>query len=210
MFSFIKKDFYIIKANLKTFLVVFLIYGFMCVAGEEFDMTFLLPFLSVMIFISTFSYDELNSWNAYAVTLPDGRRNVVRGKYLASLLFILLTSILAVIFSSGISIYKGSFFLEDIFLSLIISVTAMIIVLSIMYPIVFKFGIEKGKILVLAFIFCGVFLIGGISKIISPDIMKSITTFLDNYYYFVLPLFMIGSIGISYLVSTKIYLKKEF
>lgn len=210
MMSFIKKDFYIIKANIKSFLVVFLIYGFMCVAGEEFDMTFLLPFLSAMIFISTFSYDEFNNWNAYAVTLPDGRRNVVRGKYVASLLFTLFTSILALILSSGIHIYKETFLLEDILLSLVVPVTSMIVVLSIMYPIIFKFGIEKGRMLVFAFIFGGVFLIGGMSKIISPDIMKSITTFLDNYYYFVLPLFMVGSIAISYLVSIKIYLKKEF
>lgn len=210
MLSFIKKDFYVIKANIKTFLIILIVYGFMGAVGESFDITFLFPFLAVMMFISTFNYDDFNNWNAYAVTLPDGRRNVVRGKYLASLLFMLLTAVVAIILSSSIHIYKGTLLLEEIFLSLISSVTAMVIVLSIMYPIIFKFGIEKGRIIVFTVIVAGAFLIGGIGEIISPNFMKSITTFLDNYYYFVLPLFTIVSIGISYFVSTKIYLKKEF
>lgn len=210
MLSFIKKDFYVIKANIKTFLIILIVYGFMGAVGEGFDITFLFPFLAVMMSISTFNYDDFNNWNAYAVTLPDGRRNVVRGKYLSSLLFILLTSIVAIILSSSIHIYKGTLILEEIFLLLISSVTSMVIVLAIMYPIIFKFGIEKGRIIVFTVIVAGAFLIGGISEIISPDFMKSITTFLDNYYYFVFPLFTIVSIGISYFVSTKIYLKKEF
>ena len=134
---------------------------------DGFDMTFLLPFISVMLFISTFSYDEFNNWNAYSVTLPDGRRNAVRGKYLASFLILLITSIIALISSMGIGVYKETFRLEETLISLFSAITAMVFVLSIMYPIIFKIGIEKGRILVMGIIFGWTFLIATLGKLIG-------------------------------------------
>jgi len=211
MMSFIKKDLLVIKANLKTFLIILVFYIIMGLTMEDgFDMTFLLPFISVMLFISTFSYDEFNNWNAYSVTLPDGRRNAVRGKYLASFLILLITSIIALISSMGIGVYKETFRLEETLISLFSAITAMVLVLSIMYPIIFKIGIEKGRILVMGIIFGWTFLIATLGKLIGPSFLADVGTFIDNWYYIVLPFFICITIGISYLISIHIYLKKEF
>ena len=37
-----------------------------------------------MMFISTFSYDEFNNWNSYVATLPNGRKNAIIAKYIAT------------------------------------------------------------------------------------------------------------------------------
>ena len=37
--------------------------------------------------IATFSYDDVNNFNAYAITFPNGRRNVVLEKYLITVAF---------------------------------------------------------------------------------------------------------------------------
>lgn len=80
MLGLIKKDFLIIKANLKSMVITFIVYLMLAFQGT-FDVTFIIPIIGIMLFISTFSYDDFNNWNSYAVTLPDGRRNVVRAKY---------------------------------------------------------------------------------------------------------------------------------
>ena len=83
MIGFNKKDLFIIKANLKSLLIIFVLYLMLAIQGT-FDVTFIIPLIGIMLFISTFSYDDFNNWNSYAVTLPNGRKNVVRAKYIAS------------------------------------------------------------------------------------------------------------------------------
>ncbi len=67
-----KKDFLLIKANLKSMVIVFIVYLILAFQGT-FDVTFIVPLIGIMLFISTFSYDDFNNWNSYAVTLPNGR-----------------------------------------------------------------------------------------------------------------------------------------
>ena len=76
MFGLIKKDFLLIKANLRSMMIVFIVYLILTFQGT-FDVTFIVPLIGIMLFISTFSYDDFNNWNSYAVTLPNGRKNVV-------------------------------------------------------------------------------------------------------------------------------------
>ena len=81
MLGFIKKDLLMIKSNIKILAILLLIYIVMAFQGQLY-LSFLLPFMGVMIMVSTFSYDTFNKWDAYAVTLPNGRKNSVRGKYI--------------------------------------------------------------------------------------------------------------------------------
>lgn len=82
MLGLIKKDFLLIKANSKSMVIIFIVYLMLAFQGI-FDVTFIVPLIGIMLFISTFSYDDFNNWNSYAVTLPNGRKNVVRAKYIA-------------------------------------------------------------------------------------------------------------------------------
>jgi len=84
MWGFIKKDILMMKGNFKLLAILFIIYGVMAMEGEM-DLSFLLPFMSVMIMISTFAYDQYNHWDSYLCSLPNGRKNSVKAKYLATL-----------------------------------------------------------------------------------------------------------------------------
>ena len=101
MIGFIKKDIAMIKSNFKLMGLLFIVYAVMGLLGEM-DMSFVLPFLSIMIMISTFSYDNYNKWDAYSITLPNGRKNSVKAKYLATILMILIVSIITIILSLDI------------------------------------------------------------------------------------------------------------
>lgn len=210
MLGLIKKDFLIIKANLKSMVITFIVYLMLASQGT-FDVTFIIPIIGIMLFISTFSYDDFNNWNSYAVTLPDGRRNVVRAKYIASIILTVVLGIIALAIGIGISYIKtNAINLNEIISSLMGTALSSITIISLLYPIVFKFGATNGKII----LFAVVFGIGGIVALVSNFIdMTSVINMingLDNYSLIAIPIISVILLGISYLISNKIYQNKEF
>ena len=210
MLGIIKKDFLLIKANLKSMIIIFVIYIMLAFQGT-FDVTFIIPLIGIMLFISTFSYDDFNNWNSYAVTLPDGRRNVVRAKYIASIILTVILGAVALAISAGISYTKtNSINLDEIISSLMGTMLSSIIIISLLYPIVFKFGATNGRII----LFAVVFGIAGIGALIAQFVdMTSIINMinrLDSYSLIAIPIISVILIGISYLISNKIYQNKEF
>ena len=210
MLGLIKKDFLLIKANLKSMIIIFVIYIILAFQGK-FDVTFIVPLIGIMLFISTFSYDDFNNWNSYAVTLPDGRKNVVRAKYIASIILTIILAIVSLVISIGINYTKtNSMNLEEIIPSLIGTILSSVIIISILYPIVFKFGATNGRIILFAVVF-GIAGIGAlITKFVDMTFITNMINILDNYSLIAIPIISVILLGISYLISNKIYQSKEF
>lgn len=203
MKGLIIKDILMIKNNIKLLSIAFLVW-LILPSTQNNDMTFVLPFLAIMIFISTFSYDDYNNWNAYAITLPNGRKNVVKSKYIAS---IILTVVIALICGAiSYMFYKTK--MLDLIQQLSGSLVGVIIVISLLYPIIFKYGSEKGRIITMLLVIGTICISGLISKIINiPE--KYINIF-NNYETVFLAIISIMCLIISYIISKKIYLKKEY
>lgn len=210
MLGLIKKDFLLIKANLKSMIIIFVIYIMLAFQGT-FDVTFIVPLIGIMLFIATFSYDDFNNWNSYAVTLPDGRKNVVRAKYIASIILMIILVAVALAISIGISYARtNSINLEETISSLMGTMLSSVTIISLLYPVVFKFGATNGRII----LFAVVFGIAGIGALIANfvDITYIINRIngLDSYSLIAIPIISIILLGISYLISNKIYQSKEF
>ncbi len=177
---------------------------------NESDMTFILPFMAVMISISTFSYDNYNKWDAYAVTLPNGRKNVVRAKYISTLIFVFISFIISItsLFIAnkcGINIDLGSSISD-----LIGCLFAVLIIMIVMFPILYKFGVEKGRIALFIISFgitgLGVLMLNNI----SINIPSNMIDFFQNYFHILLPIITCFFLLLSYKISNRFYLKKEF
>ncbi len=210
MLGLIKKDFLILKANSKSMAIIFIFYLIFAFQGT-FDVTFIVPLVGIILFISTFSYDDFNNWHSYAVTLPDGRKNVVRAKYIAS---IILTVILGIV-SLGLSIVIGytrtnNINLEEIISSLMGTTLSSVIIISLFYPIVFKFGATNGRIILFGVVFGIAGIIAVISNFVDMTSVINMVNGLDNYSFIAIPLISIILLGASYLISNKIYQNKEF
>ena len=210
MLGLIKKDFLLIKANSKSMIIIFIIYLMMAFQGT-FDVTFIVPLIGIMLFISTFSYDDFNKWNSYAVTIPDGRKNVVRAKYIASIILTVILGAVALAIGVGIDYVKtNSINLDETISALMGTVLTSVIIISLLYPAIFKFGATNGKII----LFAVVFAIAGVGALISNFVdMTSVISMineLDNYELIAIPIISIILLGISYLISNKIYQNKEF
>jgi len=210
MLGLIKKDFLLIKANLKSMIIIFVIYIMLAFQGT-FDVTFIIPLIGIMLFISTFSYDDFNNWNSYAVTLPNGRKNVVRAKYIASIILTAILGVAALTIGVGISYIKtNSINLDEIMSSLMGTILSSVIIISLLYPIVFKFGATNGRIILFAVVF-GVAGIGAlIAQFVDMTFIINMINGLDSYSLIAIPIISVILIGISYLISNKIYQNKEF
>ena len=210
MLGLIKKDFLLIKANLKSMVIIFIVYLILAFQGT-FDVTFIVPLIGIMLFISTFSYDDFNNWNSYAVTLPNGRKNVVRAKYIASIILTIILGAVALIIGIGISYTKtNSINLNEIISSLMGTMLSSVIIISLLYPIVFKFGATNGRIILFAVVF-GIAGIGAlIAQFVDTTPIINMINRLDSYSLIAIPIISVILIGISYLISNKIYQNKEF
>lgn len=210
MLGLIKKDFLLIKSNLKSMVIISIVYLILAFQGT-FDVTFIVPLIGIMLFISTFSYDDFNNWNAYAVTLPDGRKNVVTAKYIASIILTVILGIISLILGIVINYTKtNSINLEEIISSLMGTILSSVIIISLLYPIVFKFGATNGRIILFAVVF-GVAGIGAlIAQFIDMTPIINMINKIDNCLIIAIPIISIILLGISYLISNKIYQIKEF
>lgn len=210
MIGLIKKDFFIIKANFKTMFIIFAIYIIMCIQGS-FDISFVIPLIGIMLFITTFSYDDFNNWNSYVATLPNGRKNAVKAKFISSIFLIFILTIL----SFGISILTNYFKNTNIDLNMIFSsamgtLLSVVIIISLLYPIMFKFGSTNGRIILFVAVFAITAIIGLIAHYMDTSWIVNTIKKLEDYLYVAIPVILIIMLTISYLISSKIYINKEF
>ena len=210
MLGFIKKDLLLMKNNLKYFLLMILVFAFF---SRESNIIYFIPiFISIMIFITTFSYDDYNKWNTYAITLPLSREKIVLANYLTSLLLMVETVLITFLLFFVIDTINHSFVFDEVFPMIFGGLFALVLLQSFMYPLIYKFGTEKGRI----GLFVGVFAVSGLVGYLVNHVKIDTTAFtgfiqfFNQYGILLLSIVMVILFVGSYFVSKRIYLKKEF
>lgn len=209
MLGLIKKDLLMVKSNLKLVIIIFAVLFIMSLQ-KEFNMSFIPPFIVAMLFMSTFSYDEYNKWDAYAVTLPNGRKSVVASKYLATIILIAISIIITIILNIVVGLVNNNTNYESVLSTMAGCFFGIVLIVSIIYPFIFKYGIEKGRIGLFIGSFAIVAVISFLRKATNINIPSNIVNFFELYWYIIIPILFTGFLYISYRISKKIYLKKEF
>lgn len=212
------KDFITLKGYAKPILFMMAIFIAVSFVNEEYlkMLTFMIPFIIIMMSINTFSYDIYTKWDSFSLTLPITKKDMVLSKYILAIILIILGSLIGLIVPILISLITSSAIDIETLLSTIMGVAAgMSLVIIINFPLIFKFGPEKGRI----YLFIGMFLISviiaGIAFLFkeflngSYIINKSLP-FITNYGWILLILIIFLLMFISYRISYNIYNKKEF
>lgn len=214
MKGFIKKDLLLIKANLKSLVIILLLFAFLTLKGE-FELTFIVPLIGVMLFISTFSYDEYNHWDAYAISLPHGRQNVIKGKYISAI--ILMFILIIICFLLSLTSYfltrqpvNDIYFIKQQINQLLVGLFSISLIINVMFPLIIKFGATNGRIWLFVIMFILIGGLGILSQYIDFGHLDNILKPFSPYRFVLIPLIIIILLGISYLISKKLYQKKEF
>ena len=211
MLGFMIKDLAMIKSNSMLLMLIAILYVVVWLVSGDIDLAFILPFMCVMIMITTFSYDNYNKWDAYAASLPNGRKNSVRAKYLMTVLLVVVISLVTAILSAIIQLIKLSAvdYLK-ICVTLLGAILATLMVLALMYPAIYKFGIEKARIGVFVIVF-GIVIIGGlVSRFVDFSVVASALSPLKNYLLPIATATVIIIVFVSYLISARVAERKEF
>ena len=214
----ILKDFQTIKSYKFTILfmmILLVIGGFL-----NYDIITFIPITMPLCFgmlgISSFSYDNLAKADKYLLTFPINKKDMVKARYIYILLFTLFGSLFGFICTILVQLVNvGNIDTEILLNDLSITFGALcgIIFLQIFQiPIMYKFGAEKGRIIQLIMI---IFLMLGVS-LITTTLMKifniSLDTFiimLKNYLIAILGISVIILYILSFVISCKIYERKE-
>ena len=217
MKGLIIKDLCIIKNQMKSLILILILFVILSITNSDASfILFLIPFYMIMILITTFSYDEFNKWECYCNSLPLSRKEIVRSKYIlfnASSLILLILGIIAALIVPNF-IENTTF--ESIFVSIIGVAFGIYLVISLLIPFYYKFGSQKGRIMLFLCVAILALLIGTIT---SLDIFNNLElmNLINNLNNLSLGMFTLLLIivtviimSISYYISLKIYSNKEF
>ncbi len=203
MIGLIIKDLMNLKKLSKFYLLILAFYFIISMAGEDQNMFgVMLIMLAVMIPMTALSYDEKNKWDRYALTMPLTRGTLVLSKYILGLIFLITALVLALLSNA---VFSDVILFENLMINLT-TLSVGIIMMSFIFPILLKYGVEKGRILMMIVIFAPTALIVMLSKlgISVPDTGK-----IEMFLKF-LPVVALAFYVVSIFVSMSIYKKKEF
>ncbi len=210
MKGLILKDLLLVKSNIRTIIIVLFIF-LITIFNDVSSITLLFPLFSIIMCLTTFSYDEYNKWDAYAITLTNNRKLVIKSKYVFTIMMLIITSLLAFIVNIIVGNINGNLNIEEITSNVLEGLFGILVFISIMYPIIYKFGIEKARIFILVICFALTFVLGYLFRNIDINMSSnSIIKFLDTYLIVIIPILSIIVLFISYLISYKFYSKKDF
>ena len=150
MKALIIKDTYVIWRQMKYFLILILIFSAL---PSGFNNAFAVIYTSMLPY-TALAYDERSKWDQLAAMMPYSTRDMVLGKYVFGWLCIGAAAVLSGLLQAIISLVIDRAFLPG---TLAMSVLGALCILAISLPLMFRLGVERGRLgmFLIIFLICG-------------------------------------------------------
>lgn len=203
--------------NLKKLGLVIVLFGvfygaFSVSTGNYAMFGFIMVLYGIMIPIQALAYDERANWDKYALSMPISRKDMVISKYLLGYLSAISAFIIFLVFAfvTGAKIDREMLLMCSAFFA------GSILIESFILPLFFKFGCEKGRIIMMAVFFIPTAILLLLQKISIPkpseEVLQKIAAVFERIAD-ILPLLAVILILVAVLLSIstslRIYNKKE-
>ena len=196
------KDIINMKAQTKVLILLIVFQFFVAISIENTSMLGgIIAIMAAMLPITAMAYDEKAKWDRYALTMPITRRDLVLSKYILGIGF----SVIAFIFNILLNVILGYYPTKEIFILSAAFLGAGLLFLTLVMPVMFKYGVEKGRIVMMIMIFSPTAVAVLLQKV---NLAPPSQAFLDQLVY-VIPAVLVVLLGLSILLSVRIYQKKE-
>lgn len=171
-----------------------------------------------MMVLSSFSFDEYAKFDLYVLTLPVSRMDVVKSKYLLMALFVSASTAAGILLSLLLNLFLGAEDMPDLVLFALGQGAGFCIAFAVMLPFVFRLGVEKGRLVMVA-LFSGVFgMIYTIVRMKGALASSTVVFVISGLSEAARGVLVAGGLlavsilasGISYLISKNIMKKKEY
>lgn len=158
--------------------------------------------LSTMLPITSLAYDEQAKWDRYALGLPITRKKLVLSKYILGIILNLATLAILTVMTMLLHLQTDG----PVWVIILAAGCTGFLILSILLPLMFRFGVEKGRLIMMA-----VFIIPFVMVFLAPRLNLSMPdeqTLMPLLY--AAPFVVAILFWLSIRLSVRIYQKKEF
>lgn len=206
MNGMVRKELYLFKSIGKSYLLVLSIFIILTLMGL-YEASFagtMIVLLLTMAPVTTCSYDELAGWDKFAAATPAGRAGIVKGKYIFALLMAALSLVLILAINGALILLgRGD---NDIgtLPQAVGLISCGLLILSILLPLTFRFGAQKSRVLMILVMAVLVSAVGALLLIGRKTADIDLSSL-----YLLSPGLAAAAMAVSYVVSKRIYDKKE-
>ena len=200
------KDFYMAKIYCRMILLVTVVFAGVSIAEPSNLFFQFYPVVMASILpVTILGYDEKCHWDVYGQIFPYSKKQFVSVKYLMALIFVCGMWLLLMAVQIIGMLVNGAGFQSNLLFFLLLVLSCGFLSSSILLPVIFKFGTEKGR---LAFMVVICLICGGSAAAVSvdPDLHMPISADMLSL------LILVGCIVLfllSWQASIKIYEKRE-
>jgi len=204
MIGLIKKDVLLMQSYLKNLLLITAMFSGLSLINENYSfLAVSLPCMFSILCFTLISYDDYYHWDAYSLTLPIDSKDSVRSKYIVSTCLLAFGTILGTALSFAVIAVKDlSVPGKEVFLTAFAGFFTASVLMSLMYPIAYRFGIFAG-------ISIFIVLLGKTLMNTTLRLQSIADFFTGSGKYLLIPLILI-IISVSYCISCKIFTRKEY
>ncbi len=212
--SLFVKDWMVLNRQLLFMLIYIVIFVGLFTAGESGSgfLTGIFSALVVLLAINCFAYDEQAHFDKLLAASPAAAWQVVLSRYLTSLSL----GLLGTGFITGLqaAIYAVRSEPERIPSALTVAAASLgvgALCAAVMFPLFYKFGVNKGRIVLILACAIPAAVSGGISAVMqSPDQPLSLTPAVLSALPWVLALLVAAAIAVSFVCSVHIVKNKQY
>ena len=198
------KDLYTLTKSLRVFLLLIVVFS--CLPGL--NMSVFAVVYAALLPVTALSYDERSKWDTLAAMLPYSTREIVLSKYLLGY-GAMLGAFLIALATHGIygllNVSPESEFISSIAGGAVGGVTVM----ALSLPVIFKLGVEKGRIafyVIIALLFA---VVAGAETLIKGG-MTELMNRIGNTAGVVVCLVIVALNLLSIFLSIRFYSRREF
>ena len=150
MKALILKDTYVIWRQMKYFLVLILLFSAL---PSGFNNAFAVIYTSMLPY-TALAYDERSKWDQMASMMPYSSRDIVLCKYVFGWLCIGGAAVLSGLLQAALSLVIDRPFLPGV---MALSVLGALCILALSLPLMFRLGVERGRLgmFLIIFLICG-------------------------------------------------------
>lgn len=147
MKALLRKDFYVAKKQEGVLLGLALLFCLLPKMGTLAN-TYAVV-MAIMIPLSTITYDEQCKWDKYAAMLPYTPWQIVWSKYVLTFLCLFAGAAMILLASAMRAVYGEGLLYGEELLGNLALLLAVLLMLDVSLPLVYRFGSEKGRLVMI-------------------------------------------------------------
>jgi hypothetical protein len=199
MKALVKKDFYVLSKQMGALLLLILIFS---AIPRIFNNVFAIVYAAMLPYTCA-AYDERSKWDQLAAMMPYSTRDMVLSKYVLGWLCIGVSAVLSAVLRGlfGLVLDSSGLPLPVILLS----VCGACCIIAITLPVMFRFGVEKGRMVMFLMIFLVCASAGALAAVAEKFTTNAPLRAFDARMMAALPLLAVVLTAISIPLSMRLY-----